>query len=267
MKQTVGALASGAIYLFTSLIGIIAFLYPFWLPGVQASGMAAHAGDAPLLLSALVGLCFVALLFETQAGASNARLIALLGILVAINALLRFVEVAAPGPGGFSPIFFLITLTGYIFGGRFGFLMGALTMLVSALITGGVGPWLPYQMFTAGWVGLTAPLCTWAVRLAGGEGRRREIVLLAVFGALWGLAYGGIMNLWFWPFAVGPTEHYWQPGLDPFETVRRYLAFYLLTSMFWDLLGALGNVTLMLIFGPATLKALRRFQRRFVFEF
>ena len=47
-------------------------------------------------------------------------------------------------------------LAGYIFGARFGFLLGVMTLLVSALLTGGVGPWLPYQMFTAGWIGLTS---------------------------------------------------------------------------------------------------------------
>jgi energy-coupling factor transport system substrate-specific component len=34
-----------------------------------------------------------------------------LGVLVALNAVLRFIEVAIPGPGGFTPIFFLILTT------------------------------------------------------------------------------------------------------------------------------------------------------------
>ena len=49
-----------------------------------------------------------------------------------------------------------LILGGYVFGARFGFLFGAFALLVSALITGGVGPWLPYQMFAAGWMGLSA---------------------------------------------------------------------------------------------------------------
>ena len=64
-------------------------------------------------------------------------------MLVAVNATLRFLEVALPGPGGFSPIFPLIVLAGYVFGGRFGFLMGALTLLVSAIVTGASGPGCP----------------------------------------------------------------------------------------------------------------------------
>ena len=47
------------------------------------------------------------------------------------------------------------------------FLLGVLTLLVSAILTGGVGPWLPYQMFTAGWVGLSAPLCRPVARALG----------------------------------------------------------------------------------------------------
>lgn len=266
-KQLAGNILSGAIYAITSLIGLAAFLYPFWLPSITPAGMAAHSADAPLVLTALVGLCFVALLLEAQQGAANAKMIALLGVLVAINSLLRLAEVALPGPGGFSPIFFLIILAGYVFGARFGFLMGALTVLVSAIITGGVGPWLPYQMFTAGWLGLSAPLCRPLIRLLSGHNRRREIVVLMFFGGLWGLVYGAIMNIWFWPFASGPVEQYWQPGIGLAEALQRYLAFYVLTSLAWDVMGSVGTMALMAVFGSATLRALRRFQSRFSFDY
>ena len=79
---------------------------------------------------------------------------------------------------------------GYVFGARFGFLLGAMTMLVSGIITAGVGPWLPYQMFTAGWVGLSAGLLPHLRR------PRAELALLIVFAGLWGFAYGAILNLY-----------------------------------------------------------------------
>jgi energy-coupling factor transport system substrate-specific component len=259
-------LLSWATIALTTIIGIVAFLYPFWLPTVltSASGVA-RADDAPILLTALVGLSFVALLLEAQRAAEHALLVALLGVLVAMNAILRFIDVALPLPGGFSPIFVLIILTGYLFGGSFGFLMGAMTLIVSALITGGVGPWLPYQMLTAGWVGLSAPLLRGPVRALGGPGSRGEVLVLALFGAVWGFGYGAIMNLWFWPFASGPIEQYYQVGIGLSETLRRYLAFYLATSFAWDLVAGLGNALLIAAFGAPILRALRRFARRFAF--
>jgi energy-coupling factor transport system substrate-specific component len=250
-------------YTLTSLVGAVAFLYPFWLPQVvqDGAGDMAHAGDSALMVTVLVGICFVVLLLEVQREAVGAKSIALLGVLVAINATLRFVEVAVPGPGGFSPIFLLIIFGGYVFGGGFGFLLGALTLLVSALVTGGVGPWLPYQMFTAGWIGLSAPLCRPLVRMMV----RLEIWVLAVFAGYWGLLFGAIMNLWFWPFAVGPAQMHWEPGIGVWETVQRYLVFYVVTSLVWDLARAIGNFVLVAFAGAAILRVLRRFQMRFAF--
>lgn len=264
MRQT--SLASILLYLLTTLVGVTAFLYPFFLQGLpQLEGFAAaaHAADAPLLLGGLTVLCVGVLLVEAQGVSSNARFVALLAILVAFNSVLRFLEVALPGPGGFSPIFFLIALGGYVYGAPFGFLFGALTLLVSAFITGGVGPWLPYQMITAGWVGLTAPVCHPLVRLMRGEGRRREIVLLTLFGVGWGFLYGLIMNIWFWPYAAGAATMYWQPGIGWQETVARYSVFYMATSAWWDLFGGLGNGLMMLAFGMPVLRVLRRFRHRF----
>jgi energy-coupling factor transport system substrate-specific component len=258
-------------YALTSLIGVVAFLYPFWLPHLvsqrETVANQAHLQDAVLVLTILVLLCFAVLLLEVQRQAVNTKTVALLGVLVAINATLRYLDNVIPLPGGFSPIFILIILTGYVYGGRFGFLMGALTLLVSALITGGVGPWLPYQMITAGWCGMTAPLCRWWRPRKGQVGSRYELLVLTGFSGLWGLLYGAIMNLWFWPFASGDPTQYWQPGITVWDTVRRYTLFYLITSLAWDAARLAGNVLLTLALGAPILRALRRFQARFEFQY
>ncbi|MFZ2486641.1 MAG: ECF transporter S component, partial [Anaerolineae bacterium] len=258
---------AAAIYGLTAGIGLLTLLYPFLAAAVRPAA-AATPLNTPLLMTALAALCFVALLFEVQGQAVSAKLAALLGVLVAINSLLRFLEVSIPGPGGFTPIFFLIILTGYVYGGRFGFLMGALTLLVSALITGGIGPWLPGQMFTAGWLGLLAPLARPLVRLTGAAaGSRREVVALAALAGLGGLFYGVAINLWFWPYMTGPADQYWQAGVSLLAAVQRYAAYYVATSLVWDVFAVAGNVLMMALFGAATLRALRRFQQRFDFAY
>lgn len=256
-----------AIYAVSIGLGLLTFLYPFllpWVVGAQSTA-APRAGESPFLYILLVTLCLLVLLFEVQGGAVKSRQVALLGVLVAINSILRFIDIAIPGPGGFTPIFFLILLSGVVFGGRFGFLMGALTLLVSALITGGVGPWLPGQMFTAGWMGMSAALLRPLIERLHWNGKKAEIWLLMAMGALWGLAYGAIMNLWSWPFITGPADQYWAPGVGFVAALQRYAVYYGVTSLAWDLVASIGNVFLIALFGAATLKALRRFERRLVF--
>ena len=257
---------SGAIYTLSAAIGVLAFVYPFFLD-TRATGSIgiAHGQDAPLVTTALVGLSLAALLIELQGQTISAKTVAMLGVLVAIASVLRFVEVAVPVPGGFSPVFVPIILAGYVFGGRFGFLMGAFTILASALITGGVGPWLPYQMFTAGWVGMTAG---WLQKISNpslGLGPW-ALGFVVIFGFAWGMLYGVIINVYFWPFAVGSVEQTWTPGIGLGETLARYAAFYAATSLGWDLIRAVGNVALILLLGAPTVRALTRFQRRFYFE-
>jgi energy-coupling factor transport system substrate-specific component len=269
-------LSSAAIYLTATLSGLLVLLYPFFLPAAtQQTGFGTlRMSEMPLMMTFLLALCLVVLLFEAQGQMVNTKLIALLGILVAINSALRFIETAIPGPGGFTPIFFLIILVGYVFGGRVGFLMGALTMLVSALVTGGVGPWLPAQMFTAGWVGMSAILLRPIVRRLTaqktGEPKQAgqlEVYTLAGFGLLWGFLYGAVMNLWQWPFIVGPQDQSFTAGLGFPATLRNYLAFYLVTSLVWDAIAALGNLLLLLLLGGPALRSLRRFRQRFEFTY
>jgi energy-coupling factor transport system substrate-specific component len=210
------------------------------------------------VLLVLVGLCLGAILANLGNGEMNSKMVAILGVLVAMNAVLR----AIPGPAGFSAMFFLPILCGYTYGGTFGFLLGALSLLVSAFIGGGVGPWLPYQMFTAGWIGLLSAGLPDMRRLG-----RAEPALLAAWGLVLGLVFGAIMNVWFWPFIMGPqgSDMYWSAGIGALETLKRYAVFYGVTSLWWDLGRAVGNLLLLLFFAAPILKVLRRFQARFNF--
>lgn len=248
-------LASGLIYALSGALGIFAFLYPFFAPNAGTL----QSQVAPLLTAALAGLSVLALLVEVQSQTLSAKTIALMGVLVAVTSTLRFIEVAIPLPGGFSPIFAPIILAGYVFGARFGFLMGALTLLTSSLLTGGIGPWLPFQMFTAGWAGLTAG---WLPRLP----KRWELPVLCAFGFAWGLLYGVIINLYFWPLAQGPADRAFSHGLSLPGILARYASFYVVTSLAWDLIRAVGNVALLLLLTAPMLKVLSRFRRRFHFE-
>ena len=255
MRQGVAVM----IYALGAVIGVAAFAYPFVLPQT-ALAETAHVADAPLLTTFLIVISLAVLLVEVQGQAVSAKVVAALGVLVAITAVLRFMEVVFPVVGGFTPIFVPIILAGYVFGARFGFLLGTMALLASALVTGGVGPWLPYQMFTAGWVGMSAG---WLPRPTN---QRAQLAILAGFGFLWGLLFGVIMNLYFWPFAVDSGATSWQPGNGLWDGIGRYATFYLVTSLIWDLGRALGNLVLILALGMPTVRALIRFRDRFQFK-
>ena len=87
----------------------------------------------------------------------------------------------------FKPVAAIVIIAGMSLGGGSGFLVGAVTMLVSNMLFS-QGPWTPWQMFAMGLVGLIAGGLSGFLR--GGKGR------LCVFGALVTIVvYGGLMNL------------------------------------------------------------------------
>jgi energy-coupling factor transport system substrate-specific component len=247
-----------ALFFLLALAALAMFLFPFWAPASPlAQAGAEGTGEPSRALLLVVTLCTVLLLLgllgEAQAGLT-ALTVAMLGTLVGLNTALRVAENVIPLPGGFTPVFLLIGLVGFTFGPRLGFLMGALTMLVSGPLTaGGLGPWTPYQMVAAGWLGLAA---AWLPR------GRLTIVSLAVYLTLWGWLYGALTNLYFWPYTLLAPDLGWTAGLGWSETLTRYGRFYLATSLLWDTAGALGNLALVLLAGRPLLEALERFRRR-----
>jgi energy-coupling factor transport system substrate-specific component len=249
---------------FVFVLGFLSLISPFIFP--QARNMSSQTAAFPIMVSLIIMLCLLIMIFEAQSSLLDSKMIAFLAVLTAINAGLRFLENAIPGPGGFSPTFFLIILSGYFFGSRIGFLMGAMTLFVSGLITGGIGPWLPGQMITAGWIGQSSVMITLLVNPLGWKNKSGEIVLLAVFGAFWGMFYGLIMNLWFWPFlGVGIGQTFTQTA-TVLENLERYMAYYLTTSLVWDITRTIGNVLMIIIMAKPVLKIFQRFYQRFSFQ-
>lgn len=261
MKRSLSGFLTNLII---STLGVLSLAAPFVLP--QARTTETQSSTYPIMISLIIGLCVIIVFYEIQSSIIDSKMIAFLGVLIAINAAIRFLENAIPGPAGFSPTFFLIILVGYYFGGRMGFLMGAMTLFVSALITGGVGPWLPGQMITAGWVGQSASLIGIFTRKSKSSDKSGEIILLSIFGALWGFLYGAIMNLWFWPFLGTASGQSWLQNAGFIENLGRYSAYYLASSLVWDLTRSVGNVLTLVFLTRPVLKVFHRFKQRFSFQ-
>ncbi len=229
--------------------GLVLFLAPLFL--------GSRFPQPVLLFSALIAVsALVALAVALQTHRLSTRLLAILAALVAIDATLRLVIVI--GLLGFSPIFFLVIAGGFVMGPSFGFASGALTLLLSAVLTAGLGPWLPYQMLAAGWVGMGAG---YVGRITGRKASRKTIRASAA-----GFAFGILLDLWEWPLlvAAGSSPLSWMPGIGLMPLARRFGAFYLATSLVYDSFRAVGNLLLIAVLGSAVIAALERFRRRFL---
>ena len=239
-----------------TVVGVLAFGWPFLAePGSTAI---AHSSDAPWIFAAIVPLVLLVVLAQVADGGMDAKAIAILGVLAAVICILRPL---GAGTAGLEPIWFIIILGGRALGPGFGFALGSLSLVASALITGGVGPWLPFQMIAAAWVGLGAGL------LPPMRGRR-EIAMLATYGLIASMGYGLVMNLWFWPFLGGLEATAYAPAImfDPgapvSDNLGRWLAFSLVTSLGWDIPRGILTAALIIVIGRPVLVALRRASRK-----
>jgi energy-coupling factor transport system substrate-specific component len=233
-----------------SLLGVALFAWPF-------AGLALPTETSAMALT-LGGLLALILIGVGSHQLDNRRL-ALLAVIAALDSGLRLALVT--GIAGFSPIFFLLLCAGYVYGPSFGFMAGAMTLLTSALVTGGVGPWLPYEMFAAGWVGAAAGLIGGTAQRAPG---RRAIMTLAAAGFVLGYAYGAATDVYDWSvFYRGVPGLGWSPGMNAPEALAHFARFYVATSLAWDTFRAAGNAAMVMILGPPVLAAMARFRSRF----
>lgn len=254
---------SGAVLALASTVFLLALVWPLLVrvePGDRV--------DPPFVLLVLLPVVVAVVLAELHEGGMDARTVALLGVLSAVVAVLRAVSA---GTAGVELVFFVLVLAGRVLGPGFGFVLGCTALFTSALATAGVGPWLPFQMVVAAWVGMGAGLLP--RRLAG----RAELVALAAYGVVASYVFGALMNLSGWPFLLGvavPGREggeagglTYVPGAPLLENLERFGTYTLLTSTTsFDTGRALTTAACVLVLGPAVLATLRRAARRVLVE-
>jgi energy-coupling factor transport system substrate-specific component len=245
-----------------SLGGLVMFLWPLFVSPPEG---AAHAADSAFVFVLILPLVMGVILADLSSGSIDVKAIAMLGLLAGVGAALRPL---GGGTAGIETVFFTLILAGRVYGPGFGFALGSTTLFASAMLTGGVGPWLPFQMLAASWVGLGAGV------LPRAKGRA-ELVLLAAYGACSALAYGFLMNMWFWPFAAGTFDPsiaadpglQFVPGDAVLDNLHRFVLFTLATSTLgWDVGRAITNVVVIALVGGPVLATLRRAHRKARFE-
>lgn len=249
-------LRSALVLAAASVAGLLMLLWPL----IFSPAAGQTRVDQPFIFMALMPVVVLVVIAELSEGGLDSKALAMLGVLSAINAAVRPL---GAGVAGVEPIFFLLILGGRVFGAGFGFVLGATSLFASALLTSGVGPWLPFQMLCAAWVGMGAGL------LPRRPTGRSEIAMLAVYTVVAAFAYGLLMNLSSWPFTLGiaipgaEDSLAMVPGDPVLDNLQRFLVFTLLTSFWgWDLGRAITNVLLVVFLGPAVLTTLRRAARR-----
>lgn len=246
---------SVAVLSVATLAGLVMYLWP-----VLVKVHVDQTVSPPLIFLAMLPLVILVVLAELSEGGMDARTLAILGVLTAINAIMRGISA---GTAGVELVFFLMVLAGRVFGAGFGFVFGCTTLLASALLTGGVGPWLPFQMMASAWLGMGAGFLPRKVR------GRREVAMLAVYGIIASYVYGLVTNMMGWPFLLGisvpghPSGLSFVPGDPIWDNLRRFGIYTFVTSTTSvDTMRAICTTLGLVILGPAVLTTLRRAAKR-----
>ena len=159
--------------------------------------------------------CMLPFILIFEGRKPQARELVLIAVLVALNVAGRAVFFMLPE---FKPVVAMTILAGVAFGGETGFLVGAMTMLVSNMFFG-QGAWTPWQMFAMGIIG-------WLAGVLYRKGvLRRSRISLCIFGVIAStIVYGGIMNpasalMWAHTINWNIIKSYYLTGV-PIDLVR-----------------------------------------------
>jgi energy-coupling factor transport system substrate-specific component len=90
-----------------------------------------------------------------------------------------------------------------------------------------------------------------------------DVAILAGVGAVTGIAFGAVLDVWNWTFYAGSPQLGWHTGLGPGPALARFVRYYLVTSLGYDSFRAVGNAIMVILLGLPILAGLRRIGRRF----
>lgn len=233
----------------TSALSSLGFLWPFLVSQNQGHPQWIFLLAAPCAL--------LLLLLSVSNGDIDSKSIALLAVLSALIAALRPM---GTGAVGIEPMWFLLILAARVFGPSFGFLLGTISVFLSAILTGGLGPWVAYQSFAAGWIGLGVALIPRTLR------GKPELIALVIYGILAAEFFGIAMDLQFWPWAIGAdTQLSYLAGAPITSNLSRFFSYHFLSAMAWDIPRAVFTASLITVAGFPVLHTLRRAHTRAAF--
>ena len=189
---------------------------------------------------ALLALAVAAGLAWYEHERPSSRVLALVAAMAALAVVGRLAFAAVPNV---KPTTDIVLFAGYALGAAPGFAVGAIAALVSNVFLS-QGPWTVWQMAGWGAVGVGGALLARSLR-----GREPSRLGLALVCGAAGLAFGAWMDLYQWTLAA-------RQDLDTYLAIS-------LTSLPYNLAHAIGNVGFSLLLGPAFIRALTRYRRRF----
>ncbi len=223
-----------AFAMVVSLVGLAGLDVP-WLTFLLSSTWILY------FLTAIVMLVLIAMFVSFEEGRASAYEVAIIAMLAAASIALRVAFAALPQV---QPSTFIIISAGVVYGPRAGFMVGALTPLGSNFFLGH-GLWTPFQMFAWGAAGATGGL----IAMFWPDINR---IGMAVLGFAWGFFFGWITNL---------SQLFFVP-----VTWQSVITLYAL-SFWFELVHAITNVVVALIFAVEVLWVLRRYRTRFDVEY
>ena len=191
-----------------------------------------------LIILAVLIECLAAFFISFEKKKPSAKDIAVLAVLSAAAVAGRELFFMFPQ---FKPVAAIVIISGTALGAQAGFLVGAVSMLVSNMLFG-QGMWTPWQMFAMGLLGFFAGIIF---------SKKRNTLSLCIYSFLSVLViYGGIMNI--------SSVLTYTTDIN-LQTITAYI----ISGIPFDLIHAVSTVIFILIIGEALLKKCCRLRIKF----
>lgn len=193
------------------------------IPGVVALGVFAFGEKRYAFISlAIVILAIVLFCAGFEKRTVGTRRLIVIAVMTALSVVGRFLFAPLPG---FKPITAMVVITAVYLGGESGFLVGALSAVISNFYFG-QGPWTPFQMFSWGMIGLIAGMLQ--------KPLKKSRVALALYGVFAGAAYSCVMDVWTVLWA--DSAFHWELYAAALVTALPFMASYAVSNVIFLLL-------------------------------
>lgn len=168
--------------------------------------------------------------------------VSIVTVMIAFSVVGRLMFAAVPS---FKPITAIVIISGIAFGYEAGFMVGAMSALLSNFYFG-QGPWTPFQMVCWGLIGCVAGLIF--------RKKNPNLWLVLLYGCISGIAFSLFMDIW---TAI---------SIDNAFIFERYIS-VLATGVPYMILYAISNVLFLLVLTKPMLKQIERVKQKYgIFE-